>query len=167
MIERRSASQPQRRAMAVISIMILLSACEARQPKTPDAKLAEIKATLPGILDSCLTRVKYGGLQAMPDEVDECYAMTPPQLWKGVWLREFEGMRFCPAPAKGCRNEPGPSIWLDLPEVEGKSWPPRRYEIEFIGRRTQHPGMFGHMGLSDHEMIVDKLISLKLLSDDT
>lgn len=35
------------------------------------------------------------------------------------------------------------------------------YEVEFIGRRTLYPGMQGHMGMSKHELIVDRLISMK------
>ena len=37
------------------------------------------------------------------------------------------------------------------------------YAIEFVGRRTLQKGHHGHMGMFDHEILVDKLISLRQL----
>ena len=102
---------------------------------------------------------------------DECYKMLPPQRWKGLWRNAFEGSQFCPAPAKECQHVPPalrsePYIWLN----SSYSWPAEArkrvedeavYEIEFIGRRTMYQGRYGHLGGADHEVIVDRLISLR------
>ncbi len=56
------------------------------------------------------------------------------------------------------------SIWIDVSRVgledrfqlEGQ-----KVLIEFIGRKTQYPGNYGHMGVSANLIIVDQLISAK------
>jgi hypothetical protein len=35
------------------------------------------------------------------------------------------------------------------------------YAIDFIGRCSEGVGMFGHFGMSKHEVIVDRLLSIK------
>jgi hypothetical protein len=44
---------------------------------------------------------------------NECFKFDPPKRWKGLWLSEFEGSRFCPEPAAQCREDRrGDYIWL-------------------------------------------------------
>jgi hypothetical protein len=38
------------------------------------------------------------------------------------------------------------------------------YDVEFIGRLTAKRGHYGHMGASDHELIIDRVISIRPLS---
>jgi len=35
--------------------------------------------------------------------------------------------------------------------------------MEFVGRRTMYKGSYGHMGMSDQELVVDHIISMKEL----
>lgn len=109
----------------------------------------------------------YAGI---PDE--ECYEFGPPQRFKGLWLAEFEGSRFCPAPAKECSDDrPGDSIWLgftkrsevphavlDHPTGTGL------YAVDLIGRRSSFRGWYGHLGGADYEILVDRFISVKQLA---
>lgn len=39
-----------------------------------------------------------------------------------------------------------------------------RYRVSFVGRKTKYPGGYGHFGLYQSEIIVDRMISLEWLS---
>ena len=91
---------------------------------------------------------------------DECVYMTPPQRWRGLWRNDFEGSGFCPNARTECSYwEERPRIWLDA----WPKYPPdqKLYRVEFIGRRTMFLGAYGHLGMSDHYMKVDRMISMK------
>jgi hypothetical protein len=131
-----------------------------------DAEVSKIRSDVLGISERCLTLARFGGIEAIPDEVDQCFEMTAPKRWHGLWLAEFEGSRFCPSPATRCASDtPGPFIWLDTKRLRnslppGKMFSDHPYEVLFIGRRTLHAGKYGHLGMSPYEMTVDKLISI-------
>lgn len=101
-------------------------------------------------------------------ETEHCFKMEKPKRWSGLWGSGFEFSRFCPdgtEPASKCDvDTPGRAIWLvgaplrRLP-FEGCFDGPRR--IDFVGRITQYPGGFGHLGLADYHMVVDRLISIE------
>ncbi|WP_093084111.1 hypothetical protein [Sphingobium sp. AP50] len=121
---------------------------------------------MPGISEQCLETIKYGGILAMP-ETDQCFEMTTEKRWKGIWRKAFEVSRFCPAPASACSYETdGDRIWLSgkAPVYVGND--DGLYAIEFVGKQTVHKGKYGHMGAFDHEIIADKVISLRLMSAD-
>ena len=151
-----------------LSLIILcwLAGCHRQTPKLSDAEINKIRSGVPGISERCLTMARFGGIEAIPDEVDQCFEMTAPQRWHGLWLAEFEGSRFCPSPATRCASDtPGPFIWLDDKRLlsslpPGKRFNSHPYEVVFVGRRTSHAGMYGHLGMSPYEMVVDKLISI-------
>jgi hypothetical protein len=99
--------------------------------------------------------------------LDACVRMSPSQTFRGLWRNEFEGSRFCPAPAQECTfHTNGDKIWLTFPKdlrpynIEASGG---LYELEFVGRQTMHRGFSGHLGVSDHEIIVDRLISMREL----
>jgi hypothetical protein len=103
--------------------------------------------------------------------VDECYRMTGPQRMRGVWLDQFEGSRFLPGGPELTKTRLDQSdIWLDVyrnrvpglfdPEPDSEL---RAMEIEFIGRQTRFPGRYGHMGGSEHEVVVEQLIHAREL----
>jgi hypothetical protein len=117
--------------------------------------------------DACLEKARGGGIEALPERTDECFRMTPPMKWRGLWTTGMEFSRFCPAPARECSTAtPGEQIWLsgspsvDLPEYQGQPVAPL-FEVEFVGRKTADRGHFGHMGMSDEEIIVDRMISMR------
>jgi hypothetical protein len=90
--------------------------------------------------------------------LDQCFKMDPPRRWQGVWRNEFEGSRFCPAPAKKCSYySPGDRIWLDAQKRPDETL----YAVDFVGRRTAVKGRYGHIGGSDYELIVDRMISIR------
>ncbi len=134
-----------------------------------DEELKSIQADYPGIKPECLEKLKYGGVQALPKGTDQCFEMTSSQRWRGLWRDSFEGSVFCPSPAKECSNIRPDQIWLSYSEklrhaktkpIEGAGG---LYLVEFIGRKTLKRGHYGHMGLFDNEIIVDRLISVREL----
>ena len=106
-------------------------------------------------------------LQSVP--TDQCVKMSPSVRMQGLWRNEFEGSQFCPAPAKECSFalEDGGNerrIWLDFaapfPSSEERL-PGGLYAVDFVGRRTVYRGEYGHLGVFDGEVIVDRMISIK------
>ena len=96
---------------------------------------------------------------------ERCFRMTEPRRWQGLWRNEFEGSHFCEAPAIRCDHDtPGMNIWLTSKrdrEPDG-----RLYRVDFIGRRTLYPGLFGHLAIADgHEVVVDRMISMREVKD--
>lgn len=118
------------------------------------------------------------GIDVMaPVPTDECYKMLPPHRYRGIWLYQFEGSRFF----EGETNAAGVVAKLRAEHRDRKfgdgewlSWrtkprgiqlshseQPHLMLLDFIGRRTAYRGKYGHMGASDSEMIVDRLITAK------
>lgn len=100
---------------------------------------------------------------------DQCFRMSQPRRMQGIWIDEFEGSRFLPEARDITRAEVGSGgIWLN---IDTKKLPARyrslsdeklrAFEIDLIGRQTAVAGRHGHMGGSDHEIIVDRLISIR------
>jgi hypothetical protein len=101
----------------------------------------------------------------------KCYRMTEPKRWHGIWTNEFEGSRFCEGAKSDCPyvgrdRRTQPQVWLGSEH----SWSQKHkalasqgtlFEIEFVGRRTLYEGSYGHMGMSDHEIVVDRIISMR------
>lgn len=161
------------RTLAIFASLAILCAgagCDRRKAKLSDEQMRILRAEFPGMTAECVDKLRYGGIGAMPSRTDQCFGMTPSQRWRGIWLDEFEGSRFCPAPARSCpTNPPGETIWLSFRDEAAS---PRRseprgvgdgklYAIDFIGRKTLRPGHHGHMGMSEHEIVVDKLNALR------
>jgi hypothetical protein len=99
--------------------------------------------------------------------LDQCFRMTAPQRMKGVWIDEFEASRFVPGARDTTNIDVEPfGIWLNIDrdrsaELNDSSTELQAFEIEFIGRQTLYPGHMGHMGVFEHEVIVDQLISAR------
>lgn len=107
----------------------------------------------------------YEVVQSLP--TDQCYRMLGRQRYQGLWRNDFEGSMFCAAPAQECSYEtPGETIWLSIAEHLPQSHQLGRgglYSVSFEGRRTAYRGMYGHLGMSGHEIIVDRMISMREL----
>ncbi len=158
--------------MLLAARLVLLSvgaANGAPRLETPDQKIQRIRKDLPGMTEACLRKLRDGGPAAVPDRVDQCFKMMPRQHWRGLWRDDFEGSRFCPAPARNCPSATSRrAIWLDFgygKRPNGEAPTGQLYAIAFVGRRTLYPGFYGHMGMSRHEIIVDRLISIRLIED--
>jgi hypothetical protein len=145
----------------------LLVGCHHRQPKMSDAQMAELRADEPGMKEECLDKIRWGGIEAIPSGLEECYKLDPPQRWRGIWYAAFEVSRFCPESERQC-SLAGPGEWIDLEEGHGVVLPrydgepsPIAFDIDFIGRKTSYPGHFGHPPGQSDVIIVDRLISAK------
>ena len=117
----------------------------------------------------------YKGSRALRDDKFErgksiteiCYRMTPPERWRGLWRNEFEGSRFCPAPARECSHDTtGERILLEYSFGVTDTRPRKSkvpfgglYDVDFVGRRTAVKGHYS--SLYDHDLIVDRMISVK------
>ncbi|WP_375286260.1 hypothetical protein [Sphingomonas sp.] len=150
-------------ATAIVALWSV-SACSPNSTEAAERKADHIRSFYPGMTRQCFERLRNGDESLFLSGTDKCFKMTPTQRWQGIWLDEFEGQHFCAAPAKTCEfSESVPRTWLTftdglLPSRRKASG--REYDIIFIGRRTLLPGKHGHMGVSDHEMIVDRIISV-------
>jgi hypothetical protein len=134
-----------------------------------------------GVFDiyPCASRQKIQGTDVIVGvPFDQCYKMLPPKRYRGVWLDEFEGSAFFEG-ARGAgevraaiarRSDAWPSsqVWLDWPENGGATALPtktsanaRLVVMDFVGRRTVYAGSYGHMGGSQHEILVDRMLSAK------
>jgi len=115
---------------------------------------------------------KNGGYyESLPD--DQCFKFSGPMRMQGLWRNDFEGSLFCSAPATQCTEPRSTSkiprphfVWLQmrhhLKELEDIA-PGGLYAVDFIGRRSEYRGMYGHLGMADEEVIVDRLISIREL----
>lgn len=100
-----------------------------------------------------------------------------PQRSRGIWLDDFEGQAFTPA---GSTSPVWPDSNLPLAERRAqyalpcrhdlagprsrqaaRRLAPRRAAINFIGRKTRYAGHYGHMGMAGHEIVVDRILSIK------
>ena len=158
--------------LAAISLL-LCCGCQQRQAKMSEEDIKRIVAGLPGITDACIDKLRYGGIQAMPNETDQCFEMMPQRRWTGLWLRVFEGSQFCPdeqgQQARTCEfSDNKPNIWFEPGKGDlapGYGLGEGLYRVDFVGRRTAKPGGHGHLGQFAHEVIVDRMISVKQVNE--
>lgn len=63
----------------------------------------------------------------------------------------------------------GPLIWLDFSGQLAPEFRPQRvgglYAVEFVGRRHSFRRSYGHMGMFDEEVIVDRMMAIRRLPD--
>lgn len=90
-----------------------------------------------------------------------CVKMTSLQHFRGLWRAAMEGSTFCPEPATECPTAKGESIWLSLypGRLRGEL-----YHVDFIGRKTIYKGPYGHFGMFDSEVDIDRMIRMELIS---
>jgi hypothetical protein len=157
------------RTIAVAAALLTCTACGKQPQRTPATAYVHwgdrLRASAPAVVESIFPPcTKKNGRYLDPTPIDECYKLQAPQRWRGIWVTEFEGYRFCPAPAQTCSGyeQPRYSLWLN-PKVFGH--PPQigvtldhSYSIGFIGRRTQY-----RVGgwAPYYVIVVDRLISIR------
>jgi len=126
-----------------------------------DRQIARTRVGVPGRPVPCgREEIENGVKMVIGQPTDQCFRMLPAQRWRGLWRNDFEGSQFCPEPATTCGfDTPGDRIWLSFrPE---RRMDRKLYRVEFVGRRTMYKGAYGHMGASDHEIIVDRMIAVR------
>lgn len=126
----------------------------------------------------CIDRSEPGVVASKP--FAQCYKLERSRRFRGIWVDQFEGQAFIPEGTKapvwptGDPRSPkwrkqidraiAASIWLDVESANvGHKMQQggRRVLIEFVGRKTMYPGHYGHMGMSGHLIIVDRVISFR------
>ncbi len=154
--------------LTITGILAAVSACHRPQPQVSDQIMQRLRDAEPGMTDECAKTIRFGGLAASPNETDKCYRMMPTQHWRGLWRDALEDSQFCPAPALRCSHDSsGDSIWLTFGKGihQDQDQLGFLYAIDFVGRRTLRRGHYGHFGMFDQEIIVDRLISIRLIDD--
>lgn len=158
-------------AVSALITLPAIAACDHQVPRMSEQEVAELRAFAPGMTAACIEKARFGGLNAINSlSVEQCYEMAPVRKWRGLWRNDFEGSRFCPEPMTECGYDtPGDDIWLSYSQGlrPSSSWPEvgsgGMYEVEFVGRLTAKRGHYAHFGSSDHELVVDQLISIQPL----
>lgn len=150
----------------VAALATILFGCDRREPAISGAEYAAFQESHPGMLQSCLDEVRFGGfLEWRPDD-PACYEMLPTQKWSGLWEHGWEWTNFCSDPARKCNWMEERGTWLIFSDDVKlpPDMPDGIHRIEFIGRRTKVPGNFGHTASYEHLMIVDHIISFRPLN---
>lgn len=107
-------------------------------------------------------KVEHGYTVVMSIPTDQCVKMLPAEEWQGLWRNDFEGSQFCAAPASTCDfDSMEDRVWLESGPMQGEIG--ALYEVRFVGRKTMFKGNYGHMGASDHEIIVDRPIFINMV----
>lgn len=150
------------KALLFTALVSLLLGCQKREPMMSDADFAAFKEAHPGMLQTCLDEVRFGGFTEWHPNDPECYDMLPAQRWSGLWEHGWEWTNFCADPAKQCDWMAERGTWLTFADsdlnpglIDGV------HRIVFVGRRTKNPGNFGHLASYDHLMVVDRIISIQ------
>lgn len=106
-----------------------------------------------------------------------CYDFLPPRRFSGVYVDEFEGQMFLEGAKESDRYViPCRWIWFTVDEKSDVSrWPglkdsgnsSRVWLLDFVGRATPPAATgrngYGHMGASEGEVLVDQIISARLI----
>ena len=141
---------------------------------------------IPELSGSAYDGVTVGQLLTMTSGVRwnedyACFKMQPQRRFSGIWLDEFEGSVFLEGvtePSEALRriravDRRGPAgEWLgwsmslddldpSLRRALERSATARLVYLEFDGRRTAYRGRYGHMGMSESEVIVDRVIAAR------
>ena len=102
----------------------------------------------------------------------DCYRFGPPRRMRGVWRAAFEGSEFFPGRTTPPGEDETSGVWLSVDEnaplpiaVRRKGgWEhPPLLLVDFVGRQTLFPGGYGHMGMSHDLIVVDRLLSARVL----
>jgi hypothetical protein len=98
-----------------------------------------------------------------------CVKFDGPKRIQGLWRNDFEGSQFCGPPAKTCSYRSADErsdalVWLDFASPPPGQFKPERpgglYQVDFVGRASRYPGIYGHLGVFDGEVIVDRMIAM-------
>ena len=149
-------------------VCMFAAGCQPSERKNePSLSVADVQSfrkEYPGLTEQCLQRLREGGIEAMPDDSDDCFKFDDARRWAGVWEHYMEHSTFCAEGTAPCPDDPKDALWLEFtgPEpLQGRYPPGGRFTVEFIGRRNVGQGAFGHAGVYRNAVIVDRMISIK------
>jgi hypothetical protein len=102
-----------------------------------------------------------------------CYTFESPRKFAGIYIDEFEGQRFVEGANGDLPIRATDRVWFSYDEksdlsavpqfVHGKNSDTRVWRVRFVGRKTSGKGGFGHFGMSDSHVLVDRVESAKWL----
>ena len=125
-----------------------------------DQQIAATGVGIPGRPSPCVReKTAEWGTYGTDVPTDQCVKMLPTKRWRGIWRNEFEGQLFCADPC----DPKADLVWITDRTGNRQRQKEGIYRIEFEGRRTMYRGSYGHFGLADHEIIVDRMISVRRL----
>ena len=153
--------------------LALLSSCAPKGPIPADAYASlsdRLHARFPLFKDWAELCLANG--RRLPHRV--CLRFDPPRRWSGVIVQdEYSDNHFYPGRLSATGPNRRPPIYLvaDLPVLaecqnptcrpfspDGSARRPAAFEVEFVGRRTTIGGRYGHAGMFDHEILIDRMI---------
>ena len=104
-----------KKALSAGLMLLAADGCHHAKPKLTDAEINRLREGAPGMTDDCLNKVRYGGVEAMPERVDQCFRMASARHWRGLWRNDFEESQLCLSPALQCSfHSHGDKIWLSF-----------------------------------------------------
>ncbi|WP_420142887.1 hypothetical protein [Sphingomonas sp.] len=167
---------------AVLLVAIILAGCDRHAPPIAayvnpiDGYARILPLEVLGIHSCAKERTANGKTVIEGIPFDQCYKMLPAKRMRGVWLDEFEGSRFFEdvdhpdQVIAALRHERDAKLWpfgewLGWGKAREPETPPRSRMvlIDFVGRRTAVPGSYGHGGGSRSEVLVDKVLSARVI----
>jgi len=149
-------------------LTLLLASC-GHAPTPEECKtLANPKA----VVERC-----YGGkLDPSAKYVGDlkCWPFSKPQRLRGIWVIDLEASQFFPN-AASFKEASGRPMWLESdllekrPELLGAAQGAGRrvYAVELEGRESLCDGYFGHMGMSQRQVIAERFYSMRHLPTPT
>jgi hypothetical protein len=156
--------------MRILATLLLLAACSAGAGNQGNQVANGGAPAVPGSPPSAppADRCAAGG-----DE-EHCVSWGASEHMQGVWVTGFEVSNFIPdatqAPGRDDTNwqgtwltfasgsTPDPSIWTERDRMGGAA-----VAIDFVGRRSRSGGIYGHLGGANQIVIVDRIISMRVL----
>ena len=160
-----------KRATSVAASLLLAGCSDGTPPSAYKHARDRLLATIPLVifdddLYPCFRTID-GRPARLPDA--ECYRLTDAQRLRGVARTGFEAGSFYPGRTTLPQADEQSDLWIELdpsdlaPEVRRSCTQGCAVYLDFIGRRTAVPGSYGHMGSARHLIIVDRVLSARIL----
>ena len=144
------------RAMSVLALLAVSQpAAATNHSKIPEEDYDFLSVTT----GPCIPTI---GIGIEPKHRVECERITPPRRYRGTWFVAFETSYFTPIGKRSCIETKGLTTCAEL-RGTALPWPsrwacPRKFEIEFIGRRNNSPGFD-----PAYQIVVDEVVSMTRL----
>lgn len=122
-------------------------------------------------LSRCLLKAKNGAWGSVGYiSPRNCYRFGPEKEFDGIYFDEFEGQFFIEGARPATHYKLKELVWLtidDKTDLNGHELSAplksRIWHIKFVGRKTKVKAFYGHGGVFENEIIVDKILSARLI----